>query len=51
MQILQNDGYKRYGLDALCDELNIKRNLHSALEDAYILKTVCNKKPEVCDQA
>ena len=47
MQILQDDGYKRPGLDALCEELNIKKNRHSALEDAYILKTVCNKKPEM----
>ena len=49
MQILQDDGYKRPGQDALCEELNIKRNSHSALEDAYILKTVCNKKPEMLD--
>ena len=49
MQILQDDGYKRPGLDALCEELNIKRGSHSALEDAYILKTVCNKKPEMLD--
>ena len=26
MQILQDDGYKRPGLDALCEELNIKRS-------------------------
>ena len=25
MQILQNGGYKRPGLDALCEELDIKR--------------------------
>ena len=37
------------GLDALCEELNMKRSSHSALEDAYILKTVCNKKPEMLD--
>ena len=49
MQILQDDGYKRAGLDARCEELNIKRNRHSALEDAYILKTVCNKKPKMLD--
>ena len=47
MQILQGDGYKRPGLDVLCEELNIKRS--SALEDAYILKTVCNKKLEMLD--
>ena len=49
MQILQDGGYKRPGLDALYEELNIKRNSHSALEDTYILKTVCNKKPEMLD--
>ena len=49
MQILQDGDYKRPGLDALCEELNIKRSSHSALEDAYILKTVCNKKPEMLD--
>ena len=49
MQILQNGGYKTSGLDALCEKLNIKRNPHSALEDAYILKTVCNKKSEMFD--
>ena len=49
MQILQDDGYKRYGLDALCEELNIKRCSHSAIEDVYILKTVYNKKPEMLD--
>ena len=43
MQILQDDGYKRSGLDALCEELNIKSS-HSALEDVYMLKRVCNKK-------
>ena len=48
MQILQDDGYKRPCLDALCEELIIKRSSHSALEDA-ILKTVCNKKPEMLD--
>ena len=47
MEILQAYGYQRPGLDALCAELNIKRNSHSALEDAYILKTVCNRKPEM----
>ena len=47
MQILQDDGYKRPGIDALCEELNIKRSSHSALEDAYILKMVCNKKPKM----
>ena len=49
MLVLQNGGYKRPGLDALCEELNIKRNSHSALENAYILKTLCNKKSEIFD--
>ena len=49
MQILQDDGYKRTGLDVLCEELNIKRKSHSALEHAYILKTVRTKKPEMLD--
>ena len=49
MKVLQDDGYKRPGLDALCKELNIKRSSHSALEDAYILKTVCTVKAEMMD--
>ena len=49
MQILQDDGYKRPGRDALYEELNIKGSSHSALEDAYILKAVCNKKPGMPD--
>ena len=49
MQVFQDDGYKRPGLDLLCKYLNMKRNSHSALEDAYILKTVCNKKLEILD--
>ena len=47
LQILHGDGYKRPGLDALCEELNIKRSSHSTLDDAYILKTVCNEKPDM----
>ena len=43
------NGYQRPGLDTLCQELDIKRNSHSALEDAYILKTVVNKKSELLD--
>ena len=49
MPILQADGYKRLGLDALCEELNMKRKSHSALEDAYILKTVYSKKSGMLD--
>ena len=48
MQILQ-DGYKRKRLDTICEELNIKRKPHSALEGAYIWKSVCNKKPDMLD--
>ena len=49
MHVLQDGGYERPGLEVLGEELNIKRSSHSALEDAYILKTVCNKKPEMLD--
>ena len=35
MQILQDDGFKRPGLEALCEELNIKRNSH-AMRCLYI---------------
>ena len=38
--VLQNSGYRKPGLDALCKDLNMKRNQHSALEDTYILKAV-----------
>ena len=48
MQVLQDDGYKRPGLDALCKELNIKRSSHSEL-DAYILNNVCTMKAEMMD--
>ena len=44
MRVLQNSGYKRPGL---CKDLNRKRNGHSALEVAYILKAICNKDSEV----
>ena len=47
MQILQDDGYKIPSLDALYEELNIKRNSHSAR--CFISKTVCYKKPEMFD--
>ena len=35
--------------NTLCQELDIKRNIHSALEDAYILKKFFIKKPELLD--
>ena len=37
VHILKDDGYQRPALDALCQELNIKRNIHSALKEIYIL--------------
>ena len=49
VHILKDDGCQRPGLDTLCQELNIKRNIHSALEDPYILKKVFIKKPELLD--
>ena len=48
VHILKYDGYQRPGLDALCEGLNIKRHTYS-LEDAYILKKVFIKKPELLD--
>ena len=48
MKILHDDGYKRLSL-ALCEELHINRCSHLALENVYILKTICNKKPEMSD--
>ena len=49
VHILKDDGYQRSGLDTPCQELNIKRNIHSALEDAYILKKFFIKKHELLD--
>ena len=46
MQNLMDAGYRRPGLDALCEELKIKRRGHSALDDAKILQTVCTMKSE-----
>ena len=42
MQNLKDVGYRRPGLDALCEELKIKRRGHSA----KILTTVCTMKSE-----
>ena len=37
---------KKPGLDALCIDLYVKkRKRHSALEDAELLRTICNKQP------
>ena len=50
MRVLQSRGYKRPGLDALCNNLNMKRNGHSAFEDAEILVTICKSKSEIFNQ-
>ena len=49
VHILKDDGYQRPGLDTSCQELNIYRNIHSALEDNYILRRFLIKKPELLD--
>ena len=46
MQNLKDAGYRRPGLDALCEELKIERRGHSALDDAKILQNVCTMKSE-----
>ena len=46
MQNLKYAGYRRRGLDALCEELKIDRRGHSSLDDAEILQTVCTMKSE-----
>ena len=50
MRVLQNRGYKRPGLNALCNDLNMKRSGHSAFEDADILMTICKRKSEIFSQ-
>ena len=49
VHIFKDDGYQRPGLDTIGQELSIKRNIHSALEDAYMLKKVFSKKHELLD--
>ena len=49
VHIFENEGYRRPGLDTLCQGLDIQRNMHSALGDARILKEVFNKKLELLD--
>ena len=46
MQNLKDAGYRRPGLDDLCEELKIERRGYSALDDAKILQTVCIMKSE-----
>ena len=50
MRVLQNSGYKRPTLDALCQDFNIKRSGHAAFEDADILMTICKLKSEIFNQ-
>ena len=38
MRILQNNGYKRPGVDALYQDLNIKRNSHSNIRRCLYIK-------------
>lgn len=48
--LFKDAGYKRPGLDNLCREFKMKREFHSALEDALILKRiVCDKRLELYD--
>ena len=46
MQNLKDAGYRRPGLDALCEELKIERRGHSALDDAKIPQAVCTMQSE-----
>ena len=46
MQNLKDAGYRRPGLEALCEEAKIERRGHSALDDAKILRTFCTMKSE-----
>ena len=41
MQLLQDEGYTKPGLDALCQHLQIDSKRHSALKDAKVLKAKC----------
>jgi len=48
VDLFKDDGYERPGLDNLCREFKMKREFHSALEDALILKRiVCDKRSEL----
>ena len=49
MQLFQDDGYTKPGLDALCERFDIDSKRHSALEDAKVLKTICNMNPDIMD--
>ena len=46
MQNLKDAGYRRPGLETLCEELKIERRGYSALDDAKILQTVCTMKSQ-----
>ena len=48
IDLFKNVGYEKPGLNNLCHEFKIKREFHSALEDALILKRIlCDKKSEL----
>ena len=47
VRVIQNSGCKRPGLGALCQDINMKINIHSAFEDVDILMTICNKKSKI----
>ena len=49
MQLMQDEGCSRPGLDALCQRLHIYSARHSAHEDAEVLKTICNMYPSILD--
>ena len=43
VQLLQDLGYKKPGLNAMCNELGLSRMTHSASKDAYMLQYMCNR--------
>ena len=49
VHIFENEGYRRPGLDTLCQGLDIQRNMHLGLVDPRILKEVFDKKLELLD--
>ena len=50
IDLFKDVGYEKSSLNNLCHEFKIKRDFHSALEDALILKRIlCDKKSELCD--
>ena len=43
VQLLQDLGYKKPSLTAMCNALGLSRMTHSASKDAYLLKYICNR--------